>query len=63
MFCMAFQLSGMMSALHLHNNIAKDYLCNQDGTVFSFFYQTNLLHIESGMVLLLFQHIELLISL
>ena len=33
---MAFGLSGKVVALHLDNNTAKAYLCNQDGTVSPF---------------------------
>ena len=33
---MAFCLSGKMVALHLDNNTAKAYLCNQGGTVSPF---------------------------
>ena len=41
---MAFHLSG---EVHLNNNTAKAYLCNQGSTV-SLSFQTNLLHIEFG---------------
>ena len=33
---MAFHLSGKVVALHLDNNTAKGYLCNQGGTVSPF---------------------------
>ena len=33
---MAFWLSGMVVALHLDNNTAKAYLCNQGGTMTPF---------------------------
>ena len=44
----AFHLSDKVVTLHLNNNTAKPYLCNQGGTV-SFFFQTSLTHIESGL--------------
>ena len=37
MLCrMAFHLSGKVVAFHLDNSMAKDYLCNQGGTVSPF---------------------------
>ena len=37
MLCgMAFHLSGKVAALHLDNNTARAYLCNQGGTVSPF---------------------------
>ena len=40
---MAFCLSGKVVVLHLDNSTANAYLCNQDGTVFSFSFQAGLL--------------------
>ena len=44
---MAFHLSGKVVALHLDNSMAKAYLCNQGGTVFSFSFQAGLPDTES----------------
>ena len=66
---MAFNISGKVVALHLHNSTAKAYLCNHGGTVSLFFpdwpagysISTDSIWLTS-MVLLLFQHTFLSIS-